>query len=410
MTLRSGAWLLISFGILSVFLFLAIDMREFITWFFFAVACFSLLYLWGTQLFALRGIQVMRTLSSHRLSAGDTFIVQLTLTRRFAWWPLIWISIQEQVPPKSLISMKNNLRLILPLWRKTINLSYEMQAMHRGQYRLTTVSVGTGDLFGVMDMQMKYPLVDSFIVYPKMVRTMNWNPSDSGRDGHQYTSQKRVDESTQAFGIREYIQGDRLGRIHWGASARTGSLKSKEFERQQMNDVFVVVDASLSSYPMGDLGHYQPNESFELAMSIVASSIKHLYSHKQRFEMITHIDEYVKMTVAQSHSQFTRCLDALATLHLADCVPFENFLRQMNREFQPDAKYVICSPSVNAEMLRVLSGLRRRAAVDWIIPCLAGKQTLEPFILTSAQSQGIAISIVSHLDMYASKASSEPVL
>lgn len=53
--------------------------------------------------------------------------------------------------------------------------------------------------------------------------------------------------TTNAAGVREYMPGDSLNRIHWRSSARRGELMVKEFELDPLVDVWLFVDFSASS-------------------------------------------------------------------------------------------------------------------------------------------------------------------
>src|SRR5690606_10053746 len=72
--------------------------------------------------------------------------------------------------------------------------------------------------------------------------------------------------TTQINGIRDYVYGDRLSRIHWNATARTGKWKSKEFERESLPKMVVILDGNRSSY--------HSDEQFELGVSAAASVLK----------------------------------------------------------------------------------------------------------------------------------------
>ena len=64
------------------------------------------------------------------------------------------------------------------------------------------------------------------------------------KGGFSHASAARASrETTQINGIREFLPGDRLSRIHWGATAKTGQWKSKEFEREALPRTIVLLDA-----------------------------------------------------------------------------------------------------------------------------------------------------------------------
>ena len=48
--------------------------------------------------------------------------------------------------------------------------------------------------------------------------------------------------TTNAAGVRDYVPGDSLNRIHWPTSMRMGRLISKEFELDPTADVWLYLD------------------------------------------------------------------------------------------------------------------------------------------------------------------------
>ena len=54
-----------------------------------------------------------------------------------------------------------------------------------------------------------------------------------------------IKDTSMATGIRSYQPGDRVSWIHWKSFARTQTLKTKEFEDRQSQDLFVLMDRLL---------------------------------------------------------------------------------------------------------------------------------------------------------------------
>ncbi|MDG0812063.1 DUF58 domain-containing protein [Cohnella rhizosphaerae] len=65
------------------------------------------------------------------------------------------------------------------------------------------------------------------MVLPRTVELQEWRHLRKARTGQieQRASSLWARETTQIDGVREYIHGDRMSRIHWNATARTGGVE-----------------------------------------------------------------------------------------------------------------------------------------------------------------------------------------
>ncbi len=61
--------------------------------------------------------------------------------------------------------------------------------------------------------------------------------------GGQVIRRKSMDITPHAAGVREYVTGDPMKRIHWPTSARRGQLMVKEFEQDPQAEVWLFLDA-----------------------------------------------------------------------------------------------------------------------------------------------------------------------
>ncbi len=55
--------------------------------------------------------------------------------------------------------------------------------------------------------------------------------------------QRSADVTPHAAGVREYVPGDPMKRIHWPSTAHKGRLMVKEFEQDPQADIWIFLDA-----------------------------------------------------------------------------------------------------------------------------------------------------------------------
>ncbi|KIL37199.1 hypothetical protein SD71_00190 [Cohnella kolymensis] len=218
------------------------------------------------------GIQGARTVQlregqSALLTAGMRLTVNLQIQIP-GFWPLPYIIVREKLA--RLNSGDNQLYevSVVPDYRRKGEIQFESAPLRRGRYQFQTTDCSTRDIFGLLEHRGTFYQPMDIQVVPRSIQLKDWQlirRSERGMFQHTYTS-RWARETTQIDGVREYIHGDRLSRIHWNATAKTGEWKSKEFEREALPRVVFVLDRNAAAYSRAD--------QFELAVSVAASVVE----------------------------------------------------------------------------------------------------------------------------------------
>jgi uncharacterized protein (DUF58 family) len=79
------------------------------------------------------------------------------------------------------------------------------------------------------------------------------------------------EDPTRILGVRDYEPGDPIRKIHWTASAATGSLVVKRLQPGIAREVVVALDMTAGGHP-----HPGRRRSAELSVTVAASVIHHL--------------------------------------------------------------------------------------------------------------------------------------
>ena len=114
------------------------------------------------------------------------------------------------------------------------------QPLERGKYVFSETECASEDIFGLIEHRGKFKAKGEFRVLPRTVFIPYWQLYDrkSRLSGPQTALTRSRRETTQINGVRDYVYGDRLSRIHWNATAKTGNWKSKEFEHESVPKTF----------------------------------------------------------------------------------------------------------------------------------------------------------------------------
>jgi uncharacterized protein (DUF58 family) len=170
---------------------------------------------------------------------------------------------------------------------------------------------------------------------------------------HHHSSTARVmRETTQINGAREYNYGDRLSRIHWNATAKTGTLKSKDFERESLPKTIVILDRAKK--------HYVNQEQFELAVSIAASLIEFGTKRDLAFGLLSTGMDSLYYEPKYGHSQHLQILNHLISVEADGNYTLEQVLKERTKSLLPGTFVAIISPLIGETMLSALAWINLR--------------------------------------------------
>lgn len=254
----------------------------------------ALSFVWSRL--ALRGVSCERTVSAVRAFPGETLQLQLRLTNRKVL-PVPWISVCDRIPqgievPGVVVSAAvadsggcgglpaegdgmpteaaPNLveRTTALSWYAAASWEQEVICKRRGYYQLGPLAVTSGDIFGLYSRTAVLSENGAVIVYPRL-----FDLAEIGLPARAFLGETRAptrifEDPTRPVGVREYLPGDSLRRVHWKATARQGKLQVKVFEPTTTHKaaLFLAVDSFAKS----------SEDEFELAVSTAASVARHL--------------------------------------------------------------------------------------------------------------------------------------
>jgi len=206
------------------------------------------------------------------LHAGDQMQVKLVLNIP-GFLPFPYIIVKEVLKRHDGQSWSFE-ESVIPGFDGHAELIFRTPSLERGRYYFLDTECVSEDIFGIMEHKGVIHAPGQLRVMPRTVFIPYWQMFDrnSRKGGPQTALSSSRRETTQINGVRDYVYGDRLTRIHWNATAKTGTWKSKEFEHESVPKTMLILDATAA--------HYKTTEQFELAISTVASLLE--YGKRER--------------------------------------------------------------------------------------------------------------------------------
>jgi uncharacterized protein (DUF58 family) len=126
--------------------------------------------------------------------------------------------------------------------RRSISWSVTVPCRVRGRYQVGPVEVATSDLLGLFPVVRWVEAETSVLVLPRWVPLTRCYFSLDGSLPGDLPSVRRGEVPPAVAGVRAYQPGDSLARIHWHASARSGTRISKQFDPEVQATVWLAVD------------------------------------------------------------------------------------------------------------------------------------------------------------------------
>lgn len=214
----------------------------------FAVYAFLLLVFLAhfSSLAWLSGLDCQRSVNVDTIRQGEEVDVAVTLTNRRGW-PIPWIFVEDMYPkdfPRTGIS--SQLAILMP--GRSITLNYRLRCPRRGYHRIGPLLMESGDLFGLQRRFRSGRNQDYVAVLPTVAYIDTFNVAARRPQGPVRTSNRVYEDPTRIAGIREYVPGDPMNRVHWKATARTGQLFVKTNEPATVIGGTLILDLHKDSY------------------------------------------------------------------------------------------------------------------------------------------------------------------
>lgn len=252
-----------------LFLFgLAVVLRVdfFFTIVYFLVGSFVLARLWTRRVS--ERLRVGRQLTD-RAFTGDDVTVTLSI-QNASLLPLPWIEVRESVPLALQAAPFRN-RAISLAGHETWRDSYTLFCRRRGYYPVGPLTLETGDLLGLERRSILRVEPARMLVYPRVVPLHELGIPTRSPLVALPAKSPLFEDPSRLMGVRDYRRGDSPRRIHWPATARTGSLVVKQYQPAVARETMICLDMSRENY-----NKRRTYEATELAIVAAASLANHI--------------------------------------------------------------------------------------------------------------------------------------
>ena len=314
----------------------------------FMMVSLLILYLVAANLGGVRRSKGLRSLYAEQekpdlLYAGGSLRVKLNVSIP-GYLPLPYVVVREILKRHNGETWVFEESLV-PSFKGEGELRFQTPALERGSYTFAETDIICEDIFGLTQHKGSFLAKGQFRVLPRAIFIPRWQlyERNSRIAGPQVSRVQSRRETTQINGVRDYVYGDRLTRIHWNATAKTGSWKSKEFEHESIPKTMIVLDGTSRAY--------SSSSTFELAVSTAASLLG--FGIRERIGIgLCCLDKNIKMfSPAESGAERQKMIQYLIDINGEGKGSLVSRLELGYRMFPRGSYFVLISPQKGIPVL-----------------------------------------------------------
>jgi len=329
--------------------------------------------------FSIIGLDINRINRVSRRQVGDVFTENFEIINH-SIIPKAWVKISDQAE----LPGRSGSRVLTWIGARRSRIYVaDSYLRKRGWFHLGPTVIETGDVFGLFLLRKQVKSKSRLLVIPYTFNIQNFPAPFGILSGGRALRQKTLEVTPYAAGVREFVHGDSLKRIHWPTSARKQKLIVKEFEKDPLAEVWIFVDTRESVHVHDKDFHRKELEDFwwlkesrtyelppdteEYAVSIAASIAKYYISQRREVGLVSSGEGYTILPAERGERQLGKILEALAVLKVGGEMPLWGLISSQLAHLARGSTIIIITPSADQKILTFLMGFIQRGLIPVVI-------------------------------------------
>jgi uncharacterized protein (DUF58 family) len=319
--------------------------------------------------YCLHRIEYRRHLSQNRVFFGEEVVYEIEVTNRKPL-PLPWLQIEDELPERITLLKGKTMpttedRVVLsnmfPInMYHRVKRRFPMKCQQRGTFIFGPSTVRSGDLFGFFRREKRIETLDYLFVFPRLVPLEKLGIPSRQFFGDIRLKRHLFQDPVLTAGVRDYVPGDSLKRIHWKSTARLGRLQTRVFEPTTTIDISLFLDVRTLKAPL-----WGSNYQLQELGIIAAASISH-YALEAGFRVGLYVNQITRFSQgvarvphSQHPDQMVRILETLAQIHQIETISIAKFIRNESGNLPWGSTLVVISAQPTDELRDALLYLKR---------------------------------------------------
>lgn len=254
----------------------------------------------------------------------------------------------------------------------------------RGAFPLGPTLLTSGDPFGLFRFRRSFPPQETLVVVPMIFDLARFASPPGVLSGGPVIHRRAVDITPHASGVREYVPGDPMKRIHWPTTVRLGQVMVKEFEQDPQSEVWLFLDAEagvhfekaesrqdtrvdsllfkVDAFLFGRRPEFHlPPSTLEYAVTISASLAHYFLGERRAVGLATSGRAYTGIPAERGERQESKILETLAFVEAESSLSLAGLVAAQAQQLPPGSSAILVTPTVSSELIAAADDLQRRS-------------------------------------------------
>ncbi len=283
-------------------------------------------------------LKVERNLDKTRLFEDE--IIEVELKIRNSGFGISYLEVFDVIP-KEFIVLKGSNHFFMALKKgEEKAVRYTVKCPRRGVYSFNEIKFRHYSHSFMLYYDRILELYTTAIVLPGITEIEDFRLKASFPKLFQGAVTKRqIGFGNEFYSIRQYFPGDPFKSINWKAFSRTSKLMVNEYEREDINDIMLIVDARLKT-ALKNASENPIDYESRAAASMAAFFLK----RKDRVGLMIFGERISILQPENGERQFNNILNSLAALKPGGDIPMKAVQELLVPSFTPHSPVIIFTP------------------------------------------------------------------
>ncbi|MDO8752506.1 MAG: DUF58 domain-containing protein [Anaerolineales bacterium] len=359
------------------------------------------------------GLSVQRSSRVLRANVGDVFEERYEVSND-SRIPAAWIEVLNQ----STLPFAAGSRLFtFVLSRHRRSYISRTWLTRRGGFPLGPTRISSGDSFGLFSASKFIAPHETLVVFPVIHEIKSFSSPPGLLPGGQVIRRKSYEITPHAAGVRQYVHGDAMKRIHWPTSARRNQLMVKEFEQDPQAEIWLYLDSQKAVHVEMPYQHEElpldsmmfvkrpkfnlPPSTLEYAVSITASLAHYFIGQHRSVGYVSAGQSFTLHPAERSERQEVKILETLAFVEANGSLSIAALVAAQASQLPQGSSVILVTPTVRRDILQAVDDLQMRylrpAVVLLNAESFGGPRGTEA-LLNSLRERRVSVTVLQYQD------------
>ncbi|MGA8427170.1 MAG: DUF58 domain-containing protein [Candidatus Dormiibacterota bacterium] len=314
------------------------------------VVPFAVWLAWGLATAAPPEVELTGGLDRERAAEGDELLWESEVRCRGG---MGWLELLLELPPGIQAGAKGARLRVRPSAGSSEKVSWTLLAIRWGSYRIGPVTVRTQDRLGLISYSQRLGETARLRVYPSFERLRKLVPPARTQLFAGNRISRRYGEGLEFADIRAFTPGDRVRRVNWRVTARTGIAHVNDFHLERNADLILFVDS------FADL-ELDQDSVLSLAVRAASALADGYLGERDRVGVVGFGGVVRWLLPGLGPRHFQRVVEALLDTQVVASYAWRDIDVIPSRVLPPSATIIALSPLLDARSVGALADLHHR--------------------------------------------------